>query len=140
LAHLLYIEGSPRKQRSASIEVARTAIAAWRDTVANPTVDTIDVWSPDLALPEFDGPALEAKYAGIAGTPLTAEQEAAWSALRALSARFHAADVLLIAAPLWNFSIPYRLKHLIDAVTQKDLCSASTSAASTDCCTARKRS
>lgn len=73
----------------------------------------IDVWSADPALPEFDGPVMEAKYAGIAGTPLTAEQETAWRAIRDLSARFH--------APLWNFSIPYKLKHLIDAVTQKDL-------------------
>jgi FMN-dependent NADH-azoreductase len=121
LAHLLYIEGSPRKQRSASIEVAKAAVAAWLTVAHDPTVDTIDVWSSGPALPEFDGPVMEAKYAGIAGTPLTAEQELAWLAIRNLSARFHAADVLLIAAPLWNFSIPYKLKHLIDAVTQKDL-------------------
>ena len=30
MAHVLYIEGSPRKVRSASIEVAHAALAAWR--------------------------------------------------------------------------------------------------------------
>ena len=27
----------------------------------------------------------------------------------------------MFAVPLWNFGIPYKLKHLIDLVTQKDL-------------------
>jgi FMN-dependent NADH-azoreductase len=38
-----------------------------------------------------------------------------------LAAPFLAADKLLLAIPLWNFSIPYRLKHLIDLVFQKDI-------------------
>ena len=119
MTKILYIEASPRKQRSASIEVAQSALAAWRDSDAGTTVDTLDLWS--TALPEFDGPALDAKYAGLSGVPLTAEQSSAWSQIRALAARFVAADVLVLAAPLWNFSIPYKLKHLIDVVTQKDV-------------------
>lgn len=35
--------------------------------------------------------------------------------------RFLAADTVIIAAPLWNFSIPYWLKHLIDVISQKDV-------------------
>jgi len=27
----------------------------------------------------------------------------------------------LLAVPLWNFGIPYRLKHLIDLITHKDI-------------------
>jgi FMN-dependent NADH-azoreductase len=116
---ILYIEASPRKQRSASIEVAQSALAAWRDSDAGTTVDTLDLWS--TTLPEFNGPALDAKYAGLSAVPLTAEQSDAWSQIRVLAARFVAADVLVLAAPLWNFSIPYKLKHLIDLVTQKDV-------------------
>jgi FMN-dependent NADH-azoreductase len=119
MAHILYIEGSPRKLRGASIEVARAALTAWRAADAALTVDTLDVWS--LELPEFDSAAMEAKYAGLVGTALTEEQASAWTAIRKLALRFHAADALLIATPLWNFSIPYKLKHLIDVVSQKDL-------------------
>ncbi|HEV2673694.1 MAG TPA: NAD(P)H-dependent oxidoreductase [Aliidongia sp.] len=119
MTHILYIEASPRKARSASTEIARHALAAWRSEDATVTVDTLDLWSESL--PEFDGPAMEAKYAGLSGTPLTAEQAAAWSQIRALAGRFLAADALVVAAPLWNFSIPYKLKHLIDVVSQKDL-------------------
>ncbi|WP_439535474.1 FMN-dependent NADH-azoreductase [Methyloversatilis sp.] len=119
MPHLLYIESSPRKQRSASIEVARAFIDAWQTAHPDGTVDVLDVWSEPM--PEFDGPVLDAKYAGIAGTPLSEEQAAAWAQIRALAARFQQADRLLISAPMWNYSIPYKLKQLIDVVSQKDL-------------------
>jgi FMN-dependent NADH-azoreductase len=119
LAHVLYIEGSPRKHRSASIEVAHAALAAWKEANPSLSIDRLDVWSE--VLPEFDGAAMEAKYAALAGTPLNEEQDLAWAAIRKLADRFHMADAIVIAAPMWNFGIPYRLKQLVDAVSHKDL-------------------
>jgi FMN-dependent NADH-azoreductase len=81
--------------------------------------DTLDVWS--TALPELNGPALEAKYAGISGRPRTREQEDAWPTIGLLADRFKQADLLVLSVPMWNFGIPYRLKHLIDAISQKDV-------------------
>ncbi len=119
MAHVLYIEASPRKMRSASIEVAKLALAAWREADPDVIVDKLDVWSTEL--PNFDGVVMEAKYAGICGTPLTPEQESAWAAIRTLAERFHAADAIVLAVPLWNLNVPYKFKHLIDVVSQKDL-------------------
>lgn len=119
MPHLLYIESSPRKQRSATIEVATAFIEAWqaRHTIA--TVDTLDVWN--MPLPEFDGAVLDAKYAGIMGVERTPEQKQAWDQITELAQRFIKADIILFAVPMWNFGIPYKLKHLIDVVSQKDL-------------------
>jgi FMN-dependent NADH-azoreductase len=72
-------------------------------------------------LPDFDGPVMEATYAALSGTPLTEEQASAWSSIGKLAARFHAVDALVLTASPWNFGIPYRLEHLIDVVSQKDL-------------------
>ena len=72
-------------------------------------------------MPEFDGPALDAKYAGIAGAMRTAEQKAVCEQIESLASRFHAAEIIVLSVPMWNFGIPYRLKHLIDVVSQKDL-------------------
>jgi FMN-dependent NADH-azoreductase len=119
MPHLLYIESSPRKQRSASIEVAHAFIEAWKQRHPDGTVDTLDVWA--TALPEFDGDAMEAKYAGLNGVALTPAQETVWGQIRAIGDRFHKADLLLIGVPMWNFGIPYKLKHLVDAVSQKDV-------------------
>jgi FMN-dependent NADH-azoreductase len=82
-------------------------------------VDHLDLWSERL--PEFDGHALEAKYARIAGTELSPEQAAAWSAIVSLIDRLAASDAVLVSTPLWNFSIPYKLKHYLDLVTQPGL-------------------
>ena len=116
---LLHIECSPRKQRSASLEIARQFIARYQQNAPDTQVVTLDLWA--LELPEFAGPVMDAKYAGIAGTPLSAEQSAAWTTLTALAAHLHQADVLVFSVPLWNFAIPYKLKHFIDLVSQKDV-------------------
>jgi FMN-dependent NADH-azoreductase len=119
MPHLLYIESSPRKQRSASIEVATAFIEAWKARHTIATVDTLNVWNTPL--PEFDGAALDAKYAGIMGVERTPEQQHAWDQISELAQRFINADIILFAVPMWNFGIPYKLKHLIDVVSQKDL-------------------
>ena len=119
MPHLLHIESSPRKQRSASIEVAHAFIAAWQVRHPQATVDTLDVWATPL--PEFNAEALGAKYAALEGTARSPEQLRVWADIEALGQRFHRADVIVISVPMWNFGIPYRLKHLVDVVSQKDV-------------------
>ncbi|AKV09559.1 FMN-dependent NADH-azoreductase [Pseudomonas fluorescens NCIMB 11764] len=116
---LLHIECSPRKQRSASLEVARRFISRYQEHIPNTEILTLDLWN--MALPEFDDLAMEAKYAGLNGTALTPAQQEAWNTLKDLAAHLHRADVLVMSVPLWNFSIPYKLKHFIDLVSQKDI-------------------
>ncbi|EJM72977.1 FMN-dependent NADH-azoreductase [Pseudomonas sp. GM60] len=116
---LLHIECSPRKQRSASLEVARSFIARFRENTPDTDIITLDLWN--MALPEFDELAMEAKYAGLNGTALSPAQQEAWNTLKDLAAHLHRADVLVMSVPLWNFSIPYKLKHFIDLISQKDI-------------------
>ena len=119
MARLLYIEASPRKERSASIEVSRAFLETYQTTHPDDEIETLDIWAADL--PSFNGEALAAKYAGLNGVPLTLEQTAVWNEIRRLAAPFLVADKLLLAVPLWNFGIPYRLKQLIDLISQKDI-------------------
>ncbi len=119
MPHLLHIQSSPRQQRSASIEVAQVFIEGWRARQPQASIDTLDVWTTPL--PEFDGEALGAKYAALEGAPRSPAQLKVWADIEALGQRFHRADVIVISVPMWNFGIPYRLKHLIDAVSQKDV-------------------
>lgn len=118
IKNVLYIQASPRGSRSASACVAQAYIDALHKKSAI-NIDVLDVWKENL--PAFDGAALEAKYAGLAGVPLNAEQQDAWFVIEAIGARFRAADEIVMSVPMWNFGIPYRLKHLIDLVTQKDV-------------------
>jgi FMN-dependent NADH-azoreductase len=119
MARLLYVEASPRKDRSASIEVSRAFLEVYRVFHPEDEIETFDIWALDL--PSFNGEALAAKYAALNGVPLTSEQRAVWDDIRSLASPFLAADKLLLAVPLWNFGIPYRLKQLIDLISQKDI-------------------
>lgn len=119
LKNVLHVEASPRKQRSASLEVTRAFLDAMHAKTPGLQVDTMDLW--DMALPEFDGAALQAKYAGLEGRARSKDEEVAWSAINAYADRLKAADLLLFSVPMWNWTVPYKLKHLIDLVSQKDV-------------------
>ena len=55
-----------------------------------------------------------ARYADVVETP---EQRRAWAVVEPLLAELLEADVVLIGAPMYNFSIPAALKTWIDQVT-----------------------
>lgn len=119
MAKLLYIQASPRGDRSTSIAVARHFIATYQAKNSGDQIETLDLWEADL--PEFDGDTIKAKYAVLNGQEHTPEQGAAWDAVVKIADQFKAADKILLSLPMWNFSIPYRLKHYIDILAQPGL-------------------
>ena len=119
MAKLLYIEASPRKSRSKSIEVAKTFLDALRSAHPALEVDTLDLWSTEL--PRFDGSVVEAKYAILHGQPHTTEQAQAWRHVEDVIARFKAPDWYLFSLPMWNFGLPYVWKHFIGVIVQPGL-------------------
>ncbi|TWT75938.1 FMN-dependent NADH-azoreductase 1 [Posidoniimonas polymericola] len=119
MAKLLHIEASPRKERSHSLSVARALIDAYREANPNDEVETWDLWSTPL--PEFDDAAINASYAAKRGQPLTADQQAAYDRLEQVFDRFAAADKYVFSLPMWNFGVPYKLKHFIDVVSQSGM-------------------
>lgn len=116
MAKLLYVEASPRKERSASIEVAKAFMGEYRKTHPGDTVDTLDLWTTPL--PEFNGAVIEAKYAILHGQEQTPDQKAAWKPVESVIERFKGSDKYLFSLPMWNFGIPYHLKHYIDVLVQ----------------------
>ena len=119
MPRLLYIESSPRKARSASSEVAAAFIEAYRNENAGAFVDVLDLWAKPL--PEFDQAALDARYAVMGGANFSAAQKAAWANIEQMTDRLKAADVIVFSVPMWNFGIPYKLKHYLDLVVQPGL-------------------
>jgi len=70
------------------------------------------------AFPEvFEGP-VSAKYHLISGASLDENDQTAWNDVALHAQRFLAADIYLISCPMWNFSIPYKLKHYLDLIIQ----------------------
>lgn len=119
MSKLLYIEASPRKSRSKSIEVAQTFLSTLQSIHPSVEVDRLDLWATEL--PRFDGDILEAKYAIVHGQSHTPEQASAWKRVEAVIKRFKSADSYLFSLPMWNFGVPYVLKHFIDVIVQPGL-------------------
>ena len=119
MSKLLNIESSPRKDRSTSIKIANTFLDAYRNANPDHEIETIDIWT--LALPAFDGDTINAKYRILHGEAHTPAEAAAWDGVVKIFKRFNSADKYLFSVPMWNFGIPYKLKHFIDVITQPGL-------------------
>ena len=111
-----YIECSPRGERSHSTKIAQAYIEQAKKNIPDLELNHINPWS--LNLPEFDGDMLNAKYSVISGTNPSADEVSAWSNVKNIFDEFNNADHYLFSVPMWNFNIPYKLKHYIDIITQ----------------------
>ncbi len=116
MAKLLYIEASPRKKRSSSISEAKVFLNEYRKAHPQDEIITIDLWKKQL--PAFDGDVIDAKYDIMNGQTPTEAHAKAWKAVEEVIAEFKNADKYVISLPMWNFSIPYKLKHYIDVLVQ----------------------
>lgn len=116
MSRLLYIESSPRKKRSASIEIATVFLDEYKKTHPTDEVEVLDLWHTEI--PEFDGDVIDAKYSIMHGQAQTEAQRKAWRKVEQLISQFKQADKYLFSLPMWNFSIPYKLKQYIDVIVQ----------------------
>ena len=116
MSKLLYIQASPRGERSHSLAAADAFVESYR--AANPADDvvTINLFNKDL--PSFDGDVLNAKYAILNGLEHSDAERDAWKRIVEIIDEFKSADKYVFAVPMWNFSLPYKLKHYIDVIVQ----------------------
>jgi FMN-dependent NADH-azoreductase len=119
MSKVLHLVSSPRGDRSASLTVAKTFLEAYKAGHPGDEIETLDLWTTPI--PEFDGATINSKYAIMHGQAFTPEQDAAWKAVVKLAEHFKSADKYVISLPMWNFGIPYKLKHYIDVIVQPGL-------------------
>ncbi|MEE9416094.1 MAG: NAD(P)H-dependent oxidoreductase [Acidimicrobiales bacterium] len=116
---VLHLVASPKAQASTATRVAEAFLDAYVALHPNNTISTFDLWNTEL--PPVDEDLVTAKLAPLLGEPTTAAQDEAWVEVVALVDHFKSHDKIVISAPMWNFSIPYRLKHYIDLLVQPGL-------------------
>ena len=115
---LFHLSCSPRADAESSAG-ARVFLDGFRKARPDWDIDVMDLWRDHL--PEFEGSLLEAKYARTGGQSFTNAQRDAFAAAERIAIRFALGDRVLISTPMWNFSIPYRLKQWIDLIVQPGL-------------------
>ncbi len=110
---LLHIDASPRGDRSRSRAVAESFLTALPPSVE---VTRLNLWKAEL--PSLGGEMIEGRFSLIMGDDVAPNVAADWAQIRRFTNDILAHDAWLISAPMWNFGIPYKLKHFIDVVTQ----------------------
>ena len=114
MANLLFVASSLFGDGSQSRLIASEFIDRWRQSHPHTTVVERDLAADDI--PHLSLAAFAASLTP-ADTRSTAEHRAAALA-DALIEEVEAADVIVIAAPMYNFSIPSTLKAWIDHITR----------------------
>ncbi len=112
MSRVLVIESSARQQGSVSRQLTQDFIAQWQ---ATHPADEIKV--RDLAVDQV--PHLDADLLGGWMKPADQQSESEKAALQRsnlLTEELLAADVLVMAAPMYNFAIPSTLKSWLDHV------------------------
>ena len=113
---VLYIKASPMGKSSYSIAVADAFIDSYRQTHPEDNIEIIDLF--EKPLPAFDFSAASAKYKIMHGKEHSQQDKKIWGKVVSVIEEFRAADKYVMAVPMWNFSIPYRLKQYIDVIVQ----------------------
>jgi len=114
--HVLWVEGSPKGDRSLSSACALAYLDGLCQAHTGAEVEHLSVWDDDLV--PFGRTEARAKFAPIFGETLTEDQAAAWQLVEAEIARLKCFDRLLVSSPMWNWSVPYALKHWLDVIVQ----------------------
>ena len=116
MSKVLYVKASPRGERSFSIGVADAFLDEYRQRHPDDVVEEIDLFS--AGLPAFGALEAEGKYSIIYGKEGSPEAKEAWRRVETVIEAFKSADRYVFSVPMWNFGIPYVLKHYIDVITQ----------------------
>ncbi len=113
---LLHIIATPRGEDSRTLKISASFLEAFIKSHPGWTTDELNLFKeklPGLYMKQLDG-----KYMLSGGKELTREALVAWQGIIQHIKRFLSADAYLVSTPMWNFSIPYLLKHYLDVIVQ----------------------
>jgi FMN-dependent NADH-azoreductase len=116
--NVLHIQSSPRGAKSNSIALTNAFLSASRKVLPLINEDILNIWRENL--PEFDATSIGAKYKAIKHEPMSEAESHTWKRIQELIGRFQRANRIVLGLPMWNFSIPYKLKQLIDLTAQRN--------------------
>ena len=112
---LLHIDSSPLGTQSVSRELTRRTVAQWLAAHPGTTVEHLDLAADAPSHLDLDSLGFRL---GLDHATLSAAQKAENAVTEKLLDQFLAADVVVVGAPMYNFSVPTQLKAWIDRIAQ----------------------
>lgn len=113
---LLHIIATPSGDKSRTLQVSNEFLKSLTAKDPNLVVEELDLFQTKL--PDVFGFTPDAKYIIQNGGSLEDQSRLIRDEIVSFSTQFLSYDAYLISSPMWNFSIPYKLKHYIDVIVQ----------------------
>jgi FMN-dependent NADH-azoreductase len=113
---LLNIIASPRGEKSRTLTISAEFLNTLKGKYPQLEIQDLDLFK--MNLPEVYGGSIDAKYAFMSGGMPDENVMNSWDEIARYAKEFVAADYYLISTPMWNFSVPYKLKQYIDIIMQ----------------------
>jgi FMN-dependent NADH-azoreductase len=112
----------PRGERSRTRKVRAVFFEAFAEQHADEPRIELDLVRCVDELPRIDEWDVEARFEMAYGEGNLDETMAQrWSAMTRFTDQLHAARLIVVSTPMWNFSIPWYLKRWIDTIVQARL-------------------
>lgn len=116
MLRLLHIVATPRGEESRTLQISEPFLSAFLEKNPSWIVDELDLGKEDL--PPLSMKSVSGKYVLLQGKEIFGSLRESWAEILQHIERFKTADLFLLSTPMWNFSIPYMLKHYIDLIVQ----------------------
>jgi len=116
MKRLLHIIATPRGESSNTLQITESFLSSFMQTRSGWIIDELNLAQENL--PELSMKSVSGKYTLLQGKELFGTLRESWLEILQHIERFKTADFFLITTPMWNFHIPYMLKHYIDLIVQ----------------------
>jgi FMN-dependent NADH-azoreductase len=118
MAKVLYITANPKpEEQSYSLTVGREFLNTYREANPNDEIIELDLYQTNIPYIDADVFSGWGKLQqGTAFEELTPDEKEKVTRINELTDQFTSADKYVLVTPMWNFSIPPKMKAYIDTI------------------------
>ncbi|CAM4188135.1 FMN-dependent NADH-azoreductase [Paenibacillus xylanexedens] len=117
MSNILFVKANDRPaDQAVSVKLYDAFLSAYKESHPGDTVTELDLYNTEF--PFYGNTAITGTYKAANGFELTADEQKAASLAAQLQDQFLAADKVVFAFPLWNFTVPAPLVNYIAYLSQ----------------------
>jgi FMN-dependent NADH-azoreductase len=118
MTKVLYITANPKSvEDSYSLSVGKAFIDGYKKANPQDEITTIDLYKTEIPLIDEDVFSAWGKFAqGLSFEKLTSVEQGKVAAMNTLLEQFINADKYVFVTPLWNFTVPPKMKAYLDTI------------------------
>ncbi|KMY55303.1 FMN-dependent NADH-azoreductase [Bacillus sp. FJAT-27231] len=117
MSKVLFVKANPRPiDQSVSVKLYHAFLDSYKESHPNDEITELDLFKENL--PYYGNEMINGTFKAARGLELTAEEQTAVNTVNKYLNQFLEAEKVVIAFPLWNFTVPAALHTYLDYLSQ----------------------